>query len=215
VECLGRDRTKHQVAEVTSLGLVQMTRKRIGTGLLEAFGEACDHCGGRGVTLHDEPKAARRRDGNGNGDAGGDGARTSKGSQGGRGRGRGRGEAAGEQPETANDAAKRVAEIAAASALSAGGERQSDGDVPAPVQDSSPEDSRADRPDEARQTASGEVEPDPTESNPGESKPNGPRQSGSGGRRRRGNRSGGGNREAGRDEGDDRSDSPELAVTPV
>ena len=30
VECLARDRTKHQVAEVTSLGLVQMTRKRIG-----------------------------------------------------------------------------------------------------------------------------------------------------------------------------------------
>ena len=31
-ECLGRDRTKHQVAEVTSLGLVQMTRKRVGAG---------------------------------------------------------------------------------------------------------------------------------------------------------------------------------------
>ena len=38
-ECLGRDRTKHQVAEVTSLGLVQMTRKRVGEGLLEAFSE--------------------------------------------------------------------------------------------------------------------------------------------------------------------------------
>ncbi len=35
VECLGRDRTKHQVAEVTSLGLVQMTRKRVGQGLIE------------------------------------------------------------------------------------------------------------------------------------------------------------------------------------
>ena len=63
VECLGRDRTKHQVAEVTSLGLVQMTRKRIGTGLLEAFSENCDHCGGRGLILHDEPKESRRRDG--------------------------------------------------------------------------------------------------------------------------------------------------------
>ena len=62
VECLGRDRTKHQVAEVTSLGLVQMTRKRIGTGLLEAFSENCDHCGGRGLILHDEPKESRRRD---------------------------------------------------------------------------------------------------------------------------------------------------------
>ena len=55
VECLGRDRTRHQVAEVTSLGLVQMTRKRIGTGLLEAFSENCDHCGGRGLVLHDMP----------------------------------------------------------------------------------------------------------------------------------------------------------------
>ncbi len=51
VECLGRDRTKHQVAEVTSLGLVQMTRKRIGTGLLEAFSEPCESCGGRGVRV--------------------------------------------------------------------------------------------------------------------------------------------------------------------
>jgi ribonuclease E len=55
VECLGRDRTRHQVAEVTSLGLVQMTRKRIGTGLLEAFSETCPHCGGRGVVTHDMP----------------------------------------------------------------------------------------------------------------------------------------------------------------
>jgi ribonuclease E len=54
VECLGRDRTKHQVAEVTSLGLVQMTRKRIGSGLLESFSETCEHCNGRGirVSLH-------------------------------------------------------------------------------------------------------------------------------------------------------------------
>ncbi|MGH1562369.1 Rne/Rng family ribonuclease [Mumia sp. DW29H23] len=55
VECLGRDRTRHQVAEVTSLGLVQMTRKRIGTGLLEAFSEPCEHCHGRGLVLHDHP----------------------------------------------------------------------------------------------------------------------------------------------------------------
>ena len=54
-ECLGRDRTKHQVAEVTSLGLVQMTRKRVGEGLLEAFSEPCEHCKGRGVILHPEP----------------------------------------------------------------------------------------------------------------------------------------------------------------
>ncbi|NYE94504.1 ribonuclease E [Psychromicrobium silvestre] len=55
VECLGRDRTKHQVAEVTSLGLVQMTRKRMGTGLLEVFGEQCEVCAGRGVVTHAEP----------------------------------------------------------------------------------------------------------------------------------------------------------------
>ena len=55
VECLARDRTKHQVAEVTSLGLVQMTRKRIGQGLVEAFSEECPTCHGRGFILHDEP----------------------------------------------------------------------------------------------------------------------------------------------------------------
>nr|WP_223881345.1 Rne/Rng family ribonuclease [Nesterenkonia ebinurensis] len=55
VECLGRDRTKHQVAEVTSLGLVQMTRKRMGTGLLEVFSTECEHCAGRGIITHPEP----------------------------------------------------------------------------------------------------------------------------------------------------------------
>lgn len=61
VECLGRDRTKHQVAEVTSLGLVQMTRKRVGQGLVEAFSETCEHCHGRGFIVHSEPveKGAR------------------------------------------------------------------------------------------------------------------------------------------------------------
>ncbi|WP_344244408.1 Rne/Rng family ribonuclease, partial [Isoptericola hypogeus] len=55
VECLGRDRTKHQVAEVTSLGLVQMTRKRVGQGLVEAFSSTCEHCKGRGFIVHDHP----------------------------------------------------------------------------------------------------------------------------------------------------------------
>jgi len=59
VECLGRDRTKHQVAEVTSLGLVQMTRKRIGQGLLETFSETCDGCDGRGVKLSMQPVERR------------------------------------------------------------------------------------------------------------------------------------------------------------
>jgi ribonuclease E len=60
-ECLGRDRTKHQVTEITSLGLVQMTRKRIGQGLLEAFSEVCEHCKGRGVIIHPEPVGERAR----------------------------------------------------------------------------------------------------------------------------------------------------------
>ena len=55
LECLGRDRTKHQVAEVTSLGLVQMTRKRVGSGLIEVFSETCEHCAGRGIVVHSEP----------------------------------------------------------------------------------------------------------------------------------------------------------------
>jgi ribonuclease E len=70
LECLARDRTKHQVAEVTSLGLVQMTRKRVGAGLLEAFSEPCEHCNGRGVIVHFEPmeltgQHPHRRNGNG------------------------------------------------------------------------------------------------------------------------------------------------------
>jgi ribonuclease E len=68
-ECLGRDRTKHQVTEVTSLGLVQMTRKRIGAGLLEAFSETCETCKGRGVVIHTEPVAER---GSGGGKSGGE-----------------------------------------------------------------------------------------------------------------------------------------------
>jgi ribonuclease E len=81
VECLGRDRTRHQVAEVTSLGLVQMTRKRIGTGLLEAFSEDCEHCEGRGLITHHEPidpkrkqddEPRRGRRGRNRGDDGGD-----------------------------------------------------------------------------------------------------------------------------------------------
>ena len=55
VECLGRDRTRHQVTEITSLGLVQMTRKRVGEGLVEAFSTTCEACEGRGFIVHDHP----------------------------------------------------------------------------------------------------------------------------------------------------------------
>ncbi|MEV0157484.1 Rne/Rng family ribonuclease [Micromonospora sp. NPDC050686] len=64
-ECLGRDRTKHQVTEITSLGLVQMTRKRIGAGLLEAFSETCECCKGRGVIIHTEPVPEKKSGGAG------------------------------------------------------------------------------------------------------------------------------------------------------
>ncbi|MFI8632125.1 Rne/Rng family ribonuclease [Microbacterium sp. NPDC077663] len=76
VECLSRDRTKHQVAEVTSLGLVQMTRKKIGLGLLETFSEPCEVCAGRGVIVHHDPVVKHRASsGNGNGNGNGNGRR--------------------------------------------------------------------------------------------------------------------------------------------
>jgi ribonuclease E len=91
LECLGRDRTKHQVAEVTSLGLVQMTRKRVGSGLIEVFSETCDHCNGRGFIIHADPvdRGANPQDQNQNQNQG-DGAAGSRrrgrgGSQGGAG----------------------------------------------------------------------------------------------------------------------------------
>ena len=61
VECLSRDRTKHQVAEVTSLGLVQMTRKKLGLGLIESFSEPCEFCAGRGIIIHHDPVIRHRQ----------------------------------------------------------------------------------------------------------------------------------------------------------
>ncbi|WP_232663046.1 translation initiation factor IF-2 N-terminal domain-containing protein [Pseudonocardia sp. TRM90224] len=93
-ECLARDRTRHQVAEVTSLGLVQMTRKRVGGGLLEHFSTQCEHCRGRGVIVTPEPvveKADPERSGRAGGEGGGR-----------RSRGRRRGE--GEQERNGHDA---------------------------------------------------------------------------------------------------------------
>src|SRR4051794_8769183 len=75
IECLGRDRTKHQVAEVTSLGLVQMTRKRVGQGLHEVFAETCEACNGRGYHIHTEPVARRNGGGDGERKGGGRGGR--------------------------------------------------------------------------------------------------------------------------------------------
>jgi ribonuclease E len=84
VECLGRDRTKHQVAEVTSLGLVQMTRKKLGLGLIESFSEPCETCAGRGIIIHHDPVTRHRQSaqpeprrgrGNRGGNGGGDSSR--------------------------------------------------------------------------------------------------------------------------------------------
>ncbi|KFU78185.1 ribonuclease E [Amycolatopsis lurida] len=100
-ECLGRDRTRHQVAEVTSLGLVQMTRKKIGTGLLEAFSTPCEHCKGRGVVVSTEPQ---RTGGGGNGhNHGGGGSGGGGGKEQGsrRSRGRGKGEDQGQNEPAA------------------------------------------------------------------------------------------------------------------
>ncbi len=91
VECLGRDRTRHQVAEVTSLGLVQMTRKRIGTGLLESFSADCEHCKGRGVVVQDEPIEPKKDE-------------QRRGNRGGRGAGGGRGGNSGGGQPRKNDA---------------------------------------------------------------------------------------------------------------
>ncbi|RBY78657.1 ribonuclease E/G [Blastococcus sp. TF02-09] len=112
-ECLGRDRTKHQVAEVTSLGLVQMTRKRVGQGLLEVFSETCEHCRGRGILVSTDPVDEKRRGGNGSGGGGNSGDSGRGGSGGGNRRdrsgkpdGNGRDDAAGEQSATQQPAAE-------------------------------------------------------------------------------------------------------------
>lgn len=87
-EALGRDRTRHQVSEVTSLGLVQLTRKRLGTGLVEAFSTTCTHCAGRGIVLHGDPvdtasssNAGRKAESSGGGGGGG-GRRSKRGKRG-------------------------------------------------------------------------------------------------------------------------------------
>lgn len=83
VECLSRDRTKHQVAEVTSLGLVQMTRKKLGLGLIESFSENCEHCAGRGIIVHHEPvfkhRSPNENPGGGNGPSGSGSSRSRRG----------------------------------------------------------------------------------------------------------------------------------------
>ena len=133
-ECLGRDRTKHQVTEITSLGLVQMTRKRVGQGLLEAFSEPCEACRGRGVIIHSEPVPDRRparAPGAGTGSAGagradeGEGVRTSTSS-----RRRGRKSAGATEAEVpGDDGAGPAAEVGTAEVGAAGVAPERDGEV--------------------------------------------------------------------------------------
>ncbi|WP_328321255.1 Rne/Rng family ribonuclease [Kribbella sp. NBC_00382] len=218
VECLGRDRTKHQVAEVTSLGLVQMTRKRIGTGLLEAFSENCDHCGGRGLILHDEPKESRRRDNDGRGrgqqqqqhshDQKPEGEAAKKTTT--RSRNRGKGRRDDEQPEAEHhsngngDAAQHLAQIAAASAAANGEQTAAHHETPAHDDHSQPE--------------QGHDEPSQTE-DADKAQQNGSGRNGST-RRRRSSRSrskaaDSGDSDSGNNGSDTGVSTPELASTPV
>ena len=105
VECLGRDRTKHQVAEVTSLGLVQMTRKRVGQGLVETFSTTCEHCHGRGMTIDMDADGGHTHP-----QGGGSGEDGSKGSSRRRGR-RGRGGAKDEEEQGAEGAAEDSGDV--------------------------------------------------------------------------------------------------------
>ena len=83
-EALGRDRTRHQVSEVTSLGLVQLTRKKLGTGLIEAFSTTCPHCAGRGIVLHGDPVDSGAAPVRKSESAGGPGRRGKRGKKGGK-----------------------------------------------------------------------------------------------------------------------------------
>ncbi|MFD4469512.1 translation initiation factor IF-2 N-terminal domain-containing protein [Rhodococcus sp. NPDC058505] len=105
-ESLGRDRTRHQVSEVTSLGLVQMTRKKLGTGLVEAFSTTCEHCHGRGIVVHADPVEVRSGDDSGSRNQG-------KGESGGgrRKRGRDKAQAAEPAPEKDGHAAEADASV--------------------------------------------------------------------------------------------------------
>ncbi len=133
-ECLGRDRTRHQVAEVTSLGLVQMTRKRVGTGLLEAFGTTCEHCKGRGVLVSTDPGGKPAgSNGSGGGQQGGGGRRS---------RGRGEDKEAKEAAAkelAAKEAAKAVRDIAKATSKANGDSHTEPADAPTGSGDTGPE----------------------------------------------------------------------------
>ena len=143
LECLGRDRTKHQVAEVTSLGLVQMTRKRVGAGLIEVFSETCEHCSGRGIIVHSEPVAHDHGGGSSSGGNSG-GGRSRKGRSKG-GNGDSQQKQATPEPEETDANGRTAAQIAAAAHAAAvksiAGEAVEDdvADLPSSEQEAAPE----------------------------------------------------------------------------
>ncbi|GII22813.1 Rne/Rng family ribonuclease [Planosporangium mesophilum] len=129
-ECLGRDRTKHQVTEITSLGLVQMTRKRVGQGLLEAFSENCEVCKGRGLIIHSEPVPEKRGSGSAAAPAKAAPARSEEPSENGRGSRRRRkgGAAATTEPTPAEEVGTAEVGASEASADAGEAERTAEGD---------------------------------------------------------------------------------------
>src|SRR5450631_2100010 len=134
LECLGRDRTKHQVAEVTSLGLVQMTRKRVGAGLIEVFSENCEHCNGRGIIVSADPidrPAGNDGSSGGGGNAGADKSDGGggRGTRGRRARGNGRDSSASVAPEPQVPAGGPTPAQIAAAAHAAAIQATSQGDM--------------------------------------------------------------------------------------
>ncbi len=123
VECLSRDRTKHQVAEVTSLGLVQMTRKKLGLGLLETFSENCEVCAGRGVIVHHDPVVKHRSSSSAPSSGGGSNRRPRGGGAGSNGGGNGTGGNGGTHVIT--EGVKSALAQIAASTLGSGAETES------------------------------------------------------------------------------------------
>jgi ribonuclease E len=132
LECLGRDRTKHQVAEVTSLGLVQMTRKRVGQGLFEVFSETCECCNGRGVHVSLDP-VEPKRERNGGGGNGGGMAESNGGDRSGRGKGKGAGKPKGDKGDKADqvERADKARKAAKADAVDRGAAPDSAADAAA------------------------------------------------------------------------------------
>lgn len=140
VECLSRDRTKHQVAEVTSLGLVQMTRKRLGLGLLETFSETCEVCAGRGLIVHHEPVAKHRPASDAGSSNGGSGRRRGGGNGGGSASGSGSAAGRGGSRPGATTAAHAITDdvsraVAAIAAKTVNHESTATGAITLPVTD--------------------------------------------------------------------------------